>query len=139
MELELISYYPTGGVYSPCGAVSTREICFLSRLVKVLDMWNDLWTGDGTLSSRGRAGSTYESYCSQSEIDRWGWDFHTVRRGINPDDIRVRPRVVAVVDVCVDGFRSRHLTLSCPGDAYFVYEPQPMSDQTKTACFYFRL
>ena len=33
------------------------------------------------------------------EIGRWGWDFDTVRRGINPDDIRVRPRVVGVVDV----------------------------------------
>ena len=30
---------------------------------------------------------------------------------------------------CVDGFRS----LSCPGDAYFVYESCPMSDRTKLA------
>ena len=29
--------------------------------------------------------------------------------------------------------------LSCPGDAYFVYESCPMSDQTKLTCFYFRL
>ena len=36
---------------------------------------------------------------SQSEIGRWSWDFHTGRGGINPDDIRVRPRVVGVVDV----------------------------------------
>ena len=40
---------------------------------------------------------------------------------------------------CVDGFRSRHVTLSCPGEAYFGYEPWPMSDQTKMACFYFRI
>ena len=76
---------------------------------------------------------------SQTEIGRWGSDFHTGRGGINPDDIRVCPRVVGVVDVCVDGFRSRHVTLSCPGDAYFVYEPRPMSDQTKMTCFFFRL
>ena len=35
-------------------------------------------------------------------ISRWGWDFHTMRGGINPDDIRVRPRVVGVVDVWMD-------------------------------------
>ena len=39
---------------------------------------------------------------SQPEIGRWGWDFDTVRRGINPDDIRFRPRVVEVVDVWID-------------------------------------
>ena len=39
---------------------------------------------------------------SQSEISRWGWDFHTVRGGINPDDTRVRPRVVGVVDVWME-------------------------------------
>ena len=37
---------------------------------------------------------------SQSENGRRDWDFHTVRRVINPDDIRVRPRVVGVVDAC---------------------------------------
>ena len=39
----------------------------------------------------------------------------------------------------MDGFRSRHVTLSCPGDAYFVFESCPMSDQTKLTCFCFRL
>ena len=29
---------------------------------------------------------------SQSEIVLCGWDFHMVRGGINPDDVRVRPR-----------------------------------------------
>ena len=37
----------------------------------------------------------------------------------------------------MDGFRSRHVTLSCPGDSYFVYESWPMSDQTKIICFFF--
>ena len=36
---------------------------------------------------------------ANKKIGRWGWDFHAVRRGINPDDIRVRARVVGVVDV----------------------------------------
>ena len=37
----------------------------------------------------------------------------------------------------VDGFRSRYVTLSCPGDAYIVYESWPMSDQTKITFFIF--
>ena len=53
---------------------------------------------------------------------------------INPDNIRVRARDVGVLDV-----RSRHVTLSCLGGAYFVYESRPKSDQTKNSCFSFRL
>ena len=40
---------------------------------------------------------------------------------------------------CVDGFRSRHVTPLCPGDAYFLNESCPMRDQTKLKYFCFRL
>ena len=39
---------------------------------------------------------------TNQKIGRWGWHFHTVRGGINPDDIRARPWVVGVVDVWMD-------------------------------------
>ena len=39
---------------------------------------------------------------ANQKIGRLGWDFHTVREGINPDDIRVRPRVDRIVDVWMD-------------------------------------
>ena len=39
---------------------------------------------------------------ANQKIGRWDWDLHTVQRGINPDDIRVRPRVGEVVDVWMD-------------------------------------
>ena len=39
----------------------------------------------------------------------------------------------------MDGYRSTVVTLSSSGDAYFVYESRPMSDQTKMTCLYFRL
>ena len=39
---------------------------------------------------------------ANQEVGRWGWDFHTVRGGINPNDIRVRPQVVGEVAVCMD-------------------------------------
>ena len=37
---------------------------------------------------------------------------------------------------CVYGFWSRHVTLSCAGDAYFVYQSCPMPDQTKLTFFF---
>ena len=37
----------------------------------------------------------------------------------------------------MDGFRSRDVTLSCPGDAYFVYESWPIYDQKKITYFLF--
>ena len=73
------------------------------------------------------------------KIGRWVRDFHTVRRGINPDNVRVRPRVVGVVDVWIDSdpgmwpYRARVTPTLC------TYESWPMRDQTKTTCFYFRL
>ena len=59
---------------------------------------------------------------ANQKVGGWDWDFHTVR-GVS----------------CVDGFRPRHVTLSCLGNAYFVYESCPMSDRTKLTCFHFRL
>ena len=39
---------------------------------------------------------------ANQKIGRWGWDFHTVPGGINPEGIRVRLRVVRAVDVWMD-------------------------------------
>ena len=39
---------------------------------------------------------------SQSAICQWGWGFHILRSGIDPEDLRFRPRVVGVVDVWKD-------------------------------------
>ena len=38
---------------------------------------------------------------ANQKIGQWGLDFHTVRRDINPDDIRVRPGVFGVVDIWI--------------------------------------
>ena len=63
-----------------------------------------------------------------------------MRRGIKPGDIRVRPRVVRVVDVWMDydpgmGHYRPRVALT----SYFMYEPRPICDQTKRPCFFFRL
>ena len=52
------------------------------------------------ISSRGGAGSTRTM--TNQKIGRWSWGFRTLRGGINLDDIRVRPRVVGIVDVWMD-------------------------------------
>ena len=49
---------------------------------------------EGQLSPR--AGPTGPS---QSAIAKWGWDFHTLRGGIDPGDLPLRPRVVGVVEM----------------------------------------
>ena len=36
---------------------------------------------------------------SQSATSQLGWGFHTLRGGIDPGDLRFRPRVVGVVEI----------------------------------------
>ena len=38
-----------GGFLTVQGGVDPRKLRLLPRLMEVLEMWNDLWTGDGTL------------------------------------------------------------------------------------------
>ena len=103
--------------------VDPRKLRLLPRLKEVLDMWNDLWTGDGTLYPPEVELAQHANH-GQSESQSAGGV------GISTPCGEVS---------CVDGFRSRHVTLSCPGDAYFVYESCPMRDQTKLTCFHFHL
>ena len=39
---------------------------------------------------------------SQSAIAQWGWGFHTLRGGIDPRDLRCRPRVVGFAEIWKD-------------------------------------
>ena len=45
-----------------------------------------------------------------------GWGFHTLRGGIDPEDLRFRPRVVGVVEI-LKNFSSGDGKLSSPGVA----------------------
>ena len=85
------------------GGVDPRKLGLLPRLMEFLEMWNDLWTWDGTLYSPEVELARHTNHnMANQKIDRWGWNFHTVWGGINSDDIRVRPRVVGAVDVWMD-------------------------------------
>ena len=102
------------------GGVDPRNLGLLPRSMEVLEMWNDLWTGDGTLYPPEVELAQHANH-GQSESQSAGGV------GISTPCGEVS---------CVDGFRSRHVTLSCSGDAYFVYESCPMSDQTKLTCLF---
>ena len=67
---------------------------------------------------------------NQRPVD-WGWDFHTVQGGINPGDIRARPRVVGVVDVCMDSDPGMGGPIVPGWRLYYMYEPWPMSNQAR--------
>ena len=80
------------------------------RVNGVVEVWKGFQPGEGTVSSPGAAvprrwpegqlrpvaGSMSPN---QSAFTQWGWDFHTLRSGIYPGDLPLRPRVVGVVEV----------------------------------------
>ena len=80
-------------------------------------MWNDLCTGDGTLYPPEVELAQHANY-GQSEN-------RPVGLGI--------PNRAGRYHVWMESD-----PLSCPSDAYFVYESCQMSDQTKQTCFYLR-
>ena len=85
------------------GGDDLKELGFIPRFFQLLEIYNGLRNGDGTLSSPGGADSIIHD--PQPIRDRpvggVGDYFHTVRRGINPGDIDpclfVRSRVIEVV------------------------------------------
>ena len=79
------------------GGVDPRKLGLLPRLMEVLEIWNDLWTGDGPLYPPEVELAQHTNH-GQSENSPVGWDFHTLRGG----NIRVGPRVVGVVEVWMD-------------------------------------
>ena len=92
MELEPISDSCQGnwGFHTVGGDVDRREHGVLPWFVYFLGVWNDPWTGDGTLSSPGGAGSIiYKPQPIRDRLVGGVGNFHTVRGGINPGDIYI--------------------------------------------------
>ena len=105
------------------GGVDPRKLRLLPRLMETFrDVERPLDRGWDPISSRGGASSTCEPWPIRKSAGRWGWDFHTVREGIMSAWIPIK--------AC---------DLSCPGDAFFVYESSPMRDQKNTDIALFSL
>ena len=75
------------------GGFDPRKLGLFSRLMEVLEVWNDLWTGDGTLYPPEVELAQHTNH-GQSENRPVGLGFPHRAGGINPDDIRVCPRVL---------------------------------------------
>ena len=60
------------------GGVDPRKLVLLLPLMEVSEMWNDLWTGDGTLYPVEVELAQHANH-DQQKIGWWGWGFHTVR------------------------------------------------------------
>ena len=104
------------------GGVDPRKLGFTFPVDgSFRDVERPLDRGWDRISSRGGAGSTCEPW--------------PIRKSAGGLGISTPCGEVS----CVDGSRPRLVTLSCPGDAYFVYESWPISDQTKLTFFCFRL
>ena len=115
------------GFHTVRGSIDAGNHHFRLRFVGVVEIWKYFCSGDGILSYPGagrprrwpegqlspRAGSMSPS---QSATGRWGLGFLTVWGGINPGDLRFRPRAIGVVEVWKD-FCSGDETLSSPGAA----------------------
>ena len=89
MELEPISYFSqrSWGFHTVRGGDDLKELGFIPRFVQLLEIYNGLRNGDGTLSSPGGAGSMiYDPqpirdrpvggvgnyfHCAER---RWGWE-----------------------------------------------------------------
>ena len=126
MNLSQLATSQVGwGFHTLRGGIDPGDLRFRPRVVGVVEMWKDFQYEDETLSYPGVAGPRRcperqlspragAMSLSQSATSQLGWGFHTLRGGINPGDLRFRPRVVGVVDIW-KGFWSGDETLSSPG------------------------
>ena len=105
------------------GGIDPVDLCFRPRAVGVVEIWREFLSGDDTLSSLGAAGPRrwpegrwlHDESHPISNI-QWVWGFHTLRGGIDPGDLRFRPRVAGIVEIWKD-FKPGDETLSSPGAA----------------------
>ena len=85
--------------------------CLRPPVVGVVAIWKDFRCGDKTMSSPGVTGHrrrperqlstrTGSLPLSQSATSQLGWGLHTLWCGIDPGDLRFRPRVVGVEEIC---------------------------------------
>ena len=100
-EPQPISDHPVGlGFPHPAGRYRSGESAFTSPgSWSCRDMDGLLTRGWELILPGVRWLSTIPS---QSAITQWGWGFHTLRGGIDPGNLRFRPRVVGDLDVWRD-------------------------------------
>ena len=92
------------------GSIDPGDLSLLPRVVRVVEVWREISSGDKALSFLCAAGPRRwpEGQLSpragsmsliQSATSQWGWGFHTLKGGIDPGDLCSRPRGVGVVEI----------------------------------------
>ena len=98
------------GFHTLRGGIAPGDLRFRLRVVGVVYVRKYFESGHETLSSPGvagprrcpkmklspRVGSMSPSQSATSQLD---WGFHILRGGIDPGDLRFRPRVVGVLNI----------------------------------------
>ena len=98
------------GFHTVWGGIAPGDLRFRPGVVLVVEIWNDLRSAEGNLSFPSAAGPQRgpegkisprpgSMGPSQSAITQWGWGFHTLRVGIDPRDLRFRPRVFRGLEI----------------------------------------
>ena len=96
------------GFYTLQGGVDLGDLRFRPRVVGVVEMWKDFYSGNDIPSSPAAAeprrypdGQLSPRACSmslsQSATSLLCWGFHTLRGGFGSGDLRFRPRIFGVV------------------------------------------
>ena len=115
------------GFHTVPGTIHPGNLCFRSGFVGFVKIWKDFRSGYRTVSSPTAAGSRRwrngqlsprASTISPSHpaISQCRTGFHTVRGGVDPDDLRSRSRFVGVGEIW-KYFHSGCRTVSSPGAA----------------------
>ena len=87
------------GFHTVRGGIVRGDNRFRRRLIGFVDIRKAFYSDDGVIHSPGAGGFMNPS---QSAISKWGWSFHTVWGGIDPEGHRFRPSFVVVVNLCKD-------------------------------------
>ena len=102
-DLSAISQWGWGVL----GGIELWGLRFRPRVVGVVEIWKDLRSRDGTISTpcaagprRGPEGQLFHRAgfmsSSHSETSPWSWSFHSVRGGIDPGDLRFVPELLEI-------------------------------------------
>ena len=106
------------GIYTPCGAVSTREIIVIfPALLELYRFEGFLNRGWDLIPSRWGGAVELEPISDFSQRD---WGFDTVRGGVGPKEVGFLPRFVLILEIN-NYLRTGDGTLSSPGGADSVH------------------
>ena len=101
------------GLHTLPDSIDPGNVRFRPRAVGVVKIWANFCSRDSILYSPGKARSRRRTQGQQAQrlgsmspgqsaITQWDWGFHTLRGGIDPRDVRFRPKDFLVACICAN-------------------------------------